>query len=190
MFNRLASGLFRVAGSCCFRIYGKGRSETEWRVIEVHATHRRDLDSRWFAPFWRGTLVTWTSSIIALGWDAAERILFEQCEQPASRAHPLEVPGGRVNSDLRPPGVSRRSATLSEILAHECGHTWQALRLGWLYWPVGVMFTLFREGRHWWNHFENQASAAGQFGGLVNGSVCERLMQRLRERGRGEPLWG
>ena len=76
--------------------------------------------------------------------------------------------------------TSKLSASASEILAHECGHTWQARRLGWLYWPTGALFTLWREGPHWWNHFENQASALGQFGGIVNGSVCEELMRRLR----------
>ena len=48
--------------------------------------------------------------------------------------------------------------------------------------PVGGAFTLFREGPHWYNHFENRASELGQFGGIVDGSVCEELMQRLRTR--------
>ena len=61
-----------------------------------------------------------------------------------------------------------------------CGHTWQALRLGWLYLPTGGLFTLFREGPHWWNRFENRASDQGQFGGIVNGSVCPELMERFR----------
>jgi len=76
-------------------------------------------------------------------------------------------------------------ATVSEIVAHECGHTWQARRLGWLYWLVGALFTLWREGKHFWNYFENQASAEGQFGGLVNGSVCPKLMEHLRQRPAG-----
>ncbi len=50
--------------------------------------------------------------------------------------------------------------------------------MGLLYWPVVGALTLFREGPHWWNHFENQASEQGQFGGIVNGSVCAELMQR------------
>jgi hypothetical protein len=33
----------------------------------------------------------------------------------------------------------------------------------------------FGRGRH----RENQASELGQFGGIVNGSVCPRLMERL-----------
>ena len=39
-------------GECCFRIHGKARRETAWREIAVYATQRRDLDSRWPAPFW------------------------------------------------------------------------------------------------------------------------------------------
>ena len=66
----------------------------------------------------------------------------------------------------------------SEVLAHECGHTAQALRLSWLYLPAGAAFTLWREGPRWYNAFENGASEQGQFGGLVNGSVCAELMAR------------
>jgi hypothetical protein len=67
------------------------------------------------------------------------------------------------------------------VLAHECGHTWQMLRMGLLYWPVGASVTLFRDGPHWWNRFENQASELGQFGGIVNGSVCAELMRRISQ---------
>jgi hypothetical protein len=41
------------------------------------------------------------------------------------------------------------------------------------------MLTLFREGPRWYNFFENQASEAGQFGGIVNGSVAPELADRL-----------
>ena len=37
-------------------------------------------------------------------------------------------------------------------------------------------FTLWREGPHWYNGFENQASEDGLFGGIVNGSVQAELM--------------
>jgi hypothetical protein len=104
-----------------------------------------------------------------MGWDCARQVLLEQRFAPASRDHPVAVPGGRVRPHLRPPGELQRPALVGEILAHECGHTWQSLRLGWLYLPAGALFTFWREGRHWWNHFENQASAEGLFGGLVNG---------------------
>ena len=186
MFNRLVTACFRlVGGPPSFRIYGKGRREKDWRVIDVFTTKRRNADSRWPTPFWRGTLITWTSSVIAMGWDCAEELLREQASEPASRAHPIEVPGGRLRPLLRSPNAPQTFATVSEIVAHECGHTWQARRLGWLYWPVGALFTLWREGKHFWNSFENQASAEGQFGGLVNGSVCPELMEHLRKRPAG-----
>jgi len=156
----------------CFRIYGKGTLETNWRTIDVLATHRRNSSSRW--PMWAGVCITWTNAAIAVGWDFAEHVLTEQASVPASRDHPVEIMGGR----LRGPGRTGL-ASASEVLAHECGHTWQACRMGTLYWVVGAMFTRFREGPHWWNHFENQASEMGQFGGIVNGSVCPELMERL-----------
>jgi hypothetical protein len=107
--------------------------------------------------------------------------LREQARDPACREHPVEVVGGRIQGDER-----RRAAggpllaSASEVLAHECGHTWQVRRLGVAYWPLVGALTLFREGPHGWNHFENQASELGQFGGLVNGSVCAHLMERVR----------
>jgi hypothetical protein len=67
----------------------------------------------------------------------------------------------------------------SEILAHEIGHTWQAVRLGPFYLPLVGSVTLFREGPHFWNHFENQASEQGRFGGIVNGSACGELIERI-----------
>jgi hypothetical protein len=82
------------------------------------------------------------------------------------------VGGGRIRDPQRrlASGAAEK-ARASEVLAHECGHTWQALRLGALYLPFVGALTLFREGRHRWNHFENQASEQGQFGGLVSGSI-------------------
>lgn len=41
-----------------------------------------------------------------------------------------------------------------------------------------------REGQRWWNHFENQASEEGLFGGIVNGSVCPEMMARVLGGGR------
>lgn len=128
----------------------------------------------------RGTCITWTSGIIAVGWDFAENLLREQMAEPASRDHPVEVAGGRLH-DLR-----RRTdanalpwASASEVMAHEIGHTWQGRRLGLVYWPIGAVFTLWREGPHWYNHFENQASEEGLFGGIVSGSVHARLLDRV-----------
>ena len=176
MRSSLATAWFGwLGGQPAFRIHAKGRPEHDWRVIDVLASDRRDLASRWPRPFWPGTCIAWTAAVIAVGWDFAESVLCEQRIAPASRAHPVEVPGGRIHAASRP-----GSPTASEVLAHECGHTWQAVRLGWLYWPVGAAFTLFREGPRWYNYFENQASEEGLFGGIVNGSVCQELMSHLR----------
>jgi hypothetical protein len=181
MFNSVLSAWLRfLGGTPCFRIWGRGRRETSWRAIDVFATARRDPDSRWPWPLWQGTLITWTDAVIALGWDHAEEVLREQLAEPASRDRPVTVPGGRVDPALRPAEVPRRPVTASEVLAHECGHTWQARCLGWLYLPTGAAFTFWREGRGWPHSFENQASEEGEFGGLVNGSVCPALMERLR----------
>jgi hypothetical protein len=169
--------LRRLGGTPAFRIYGKGRPEPEWRTIDVFASERRDLPSPW--PLLAGACTTWTSSVIAVGWDFAERLLAEQAATPASRDHHVEVAGGRIRD------VARRRAAgaysypgASEILAHECGHTWQASRLHGTYLALVGSVTLFREGNHFWNHFENQASEVGQFGGIIAGSVCARLMER------------
>src|ERR1700722_1678794 len=97
MFHRLLSGWLRwLGGTPCFRVWGKARREKEWRVIDVYATQRRDLDSSWPAFLWRGTCITWTTAVIAVGWDFAEEVLREQVVEPASRSHPLEVAGGRL----------------------------------------------------------------------------------------------
>jgi hypothetical protein len=182
MFNELATGWFRwLGGRPAFRVHGKARPEKRWRVIDVYATRRRDQDSRWFYPFFRGTCITWTSHVIAVGWDFAEEVLREQVTEPASRDNPVEVAGGRVrNSHRRWQAGAEPWPSASEILAHECGHTAQAVRLYFLYWPIGASFTLFREGPHWYNHFENQASEQGQFGGILTGSVLPSLWQRVQ----------
>jgi len=178
MLSELADDWMRwVGGKPAFRIHGKARRERHWRVIAVYATHRRSHDSPWPRPFWRGTCITWTHAVIAVGMDFAEFVLREQAALPSSRAHPLGVAGGRLR------GIGRlHGPTACEILAHECGHTWQALRLGWAYWPAGALLTLCREGPNWWNRFENEASEQGQFGGIVNGSVQPELTGRLSER--------
>ncbi len=184
MFNELATAWFRwLGGVPAFRIHGKGRHETTWRVIDVFATHRRNETSRWPAPFFRGTCITYTAQVIAVGWDAAEDVLREQLAEPASRDRPVEVAGGRVRNIFRRSEAGAEPwPSASEILAHECGHTAQAARMGFLYWPVGACLTLFREGPRWYNQFENQASEEGQFGGIVTGSVSPSLWQRVRQQ--------
>jgi hypothetical protein len=176
MLHDAVSALFRsISGRPCFRIYGRASYETGWRLIDVFASHRRDLTSGW--PHLGGTCITWTANIIAVGWDFADYVLREQSREPASRSHPVFVRGGRLRAGRR---GEDGPAMPSEILAHECGHTGQARRLGFWYWPVGATFTLFREGERWWNRFENEASATGQFGGIVSGSVVDELMSGRR----------
>ncbi len=182
MFNLLASAWLRWWGGVpAFRVYGRSRRETAWRVVDVYATHRRDMTSRWPAGLFRGTCIAWTAAVISLGNDIATEILREQFDSPASRDHPLEVAGGRLRD------LTRRSAvgaepwpSASEILAHEIGHTAQARRFDFLYLVLGALFTLYREGDRWVNWFENQASADGLFGGLVNGSVHPDFLERVR----------
>jgi hypothetical protein len=183
MFNKVANAWFRwLGGVPCYRVYGKARRESAWRIIDIFATHRRNFDSRWPPHLWRGTCITWTGSIISMGWDFAEQILREQEAKPASREHPVEVDGGRLHDLLRfREAQGRGYLHFSEILAHECGHTAQALRLSWAYLPVVGSLTLFREGGHWWNHFENDASGQGQLGGIVPGSVCSELLSRMNK---------
>lgn len=175
MLNELLTYLFRrLSGAPCFRVHGKARREPAWRIIDVFATPRRDLDSRWPAPFWRGTCITWTSAVIVVGRDFAAAVLREQLADPASRERPVAVPGGRLRGGSLP--------LAGEVLAHECGHTAQARRLGAVYLPVVGALTLFREGPHWWNYFESDASEQGLFGGIVNGSVCPRLVAEVLGR--------
>jgi hypothetical protein len=181
MFNRLLTACFRrLGGPPCFRVYGKARPEAAWRVIDVFATHRRDADSRWPRGLWPGTCITWTDEVVAVGWDFAAAVLREQQSRPATRERPLEVAGGRLHdAERRRAGGSDSGPCASEVLAHECGHTDQVRRLGLLYWPLVGALTLFREGRHWYNHFENQASATGLLGGIVPGSISQELIARI-----------
>jgi hypothetical protein len=179
MLDELVTRWLRWLGKGpCFRIYGKTRRESDWRLIDIYATRRRDRGSG--LPLWDGTCTTWSSTIISVGWDFAENVLREQRENPASRDYPIEVAGGRIRNVAQRTAVGAPSiAYASEVLAHECGHTWQALRLDLFYLPLVGSVTLFREGPYPWNHFENEASEQGQFGGIVNGSVCDELMKKI-----------
>lgn len=179
MLNRLFTHWLRYLGhKPCFRIYGKAKAEKDWHVIDVFATSRRDRTSR--LPLWRGTCITWTDEVIVIGCDFAEIVLREQMARPASRDFPVEVAGGRLRDALRraAAGASDQFAP-SELIAHECGHTHQVLRFGPAYWFVVGALTLLREGPHWWNHFENDASASGLFGGIVPGSVLPEWMAKV-----------
>jgi hypothetical protein len=166
-----------LGGVPCLQVYGKARVEAHWRIIDVYAMARRNAGAG--LPLWRATCTTWTDRIIAVGWDFGERLLREQRAVPASRPEPIAVAGGRLRDRRRRLASASEFPSASEVMAHECGHTWQALRLGPAYLPLVGSLTLFREGPHFWNHFENQASEQGQFGGIVNGSVDGDLMSRL-----------
>jgi len=180
MVNEIFSRWLRWCGGApCFQVYGRGRQEVEWRTVAVYATHRRNATSRW--PLWAGTCITWTSQVVVVGWDFAEQLLHEQMANPASRQLPVEVAGGRLRDRLRRASAGAASLpTVSEILAHECGHTWQALHLRAAYLPIGAAFTLFREGPRFWNRFENQASEQGQFGGIIQGSIDRTFWHSIR----------
>src|SRR5436190_1401775 len=123
--------------------------------------------------------------------DRGATIVPSRACQPAGSSSRCSIrlpPPGFAGLAECPPSAStarrgaRRSgvALASEVLAHEIGHTGQARRLGIAYWPAGAVLTLWREGPHWWNRFENDASEQGQLGGLVNGSVYPALMEQLR----------
>jgi hypothetical protein len=170
MLNQLWTDWLRWhGGEPFFRIYGKARPEPHWRIIDVYATRRRNHGSGW--PLWDGTCVTWSAEIICVGWDFAQSILREQSIFPCSRQRPVEVNHGRIRDGAR----RKSTVSVSEVMAHECGHTWQAIRLRSLYLPFVGAVTLFREGPHPWNYFENQASEMGQFGGIVTASVRPEL---------------
>jgi hypothetical protein len=178
--DALTALLRRLGGTPCFRVYGKGGPERDWRVIDVYASPRRDRASRW--PLCRATCTTFTPELVVVGWDHALEVWREQLCQPASRDGPVVVAGGRLRDcDRRLAAGGEACAPSSEVLAHECGHTWQARRMrsGLLYLPVVGAVTLFGEGRRPWNFFENQASEVGQFGGLVEGSASAELLRRL-----------
>lgn len=177
MTNALLNRWFHwLGGTPCFQIYGRDRREADWRIISVFASERRSHSGR--VPLWAGVCVTWTDHVIAVGWDFAEWVVREQIQNPASRDHPVEVIGGRVRSDARRLAAGGSTQpTASEILAHECGHTGQANRLGAAYLPLVGAVTLCREGDRWYNFFENEASGQGQFGGILKGTICPRLWQ-------------
>lgn len=179
MLHQVVTAAFRrLSGPPAFRAFGRASYEADWHVIDVFATHRRDFSSRW--PFWGGTCICWSAQVVAVGWDFAELVYREQVRDPASRQSPVVVAGGRIRDwRVRCAAGASSQPSASEVLAHEFGHSGQVRRMDFAYWPIVGAVTLCREGRHWWNHFENQASATGQFGGIVTGSVSEELQQRL-----------
>jgi hypothetical protein len=162
LHDAVSALLRRIGGRPCFRILGRASYEPDWHVIDVFAVNRRDQTSRW--PFIGGTCITWTANVIAVGRDFASAVIREQAIDPSTRDRPVSVRGGRLRAGW---SLHYPPPTCGEVLAHECGHTGQARRMGFWYWPMGAAFTLFREGERWWNHFENEASETGELGGIV-----------------------
>ena len=87
-------GFRTLGGKPAFRIWGKARQDREWRKIDVFASHRRDYNSSWPAPFFRGTAITWCSQVIAVGWDFAQEVVWEQ-------NRPSFFPGSPSGGDFR-----------------------------------------------------------------------------------------
>jgi hypothetical protein len=167
MFDRALTRLLRRFGAqSCLRIYAKSKSEADWRIVDLVALERRNHRSGW--PFFQGSCTTWTSSVIGVGWEFARAFFDEQVVRPASREHPIEVAGGRLRiASNRLAARATPYPTFSEVVAHECGHTAQAIRLGVAYLPLVGSVTLLREGDRWWNRWENEASEQGLFGGIA-----------------------
>lgn len=165
------------SGPPAFRVYGKARAEKDWRIIDVYASARRNGDSRW--PVWRGACTCWSAGLIGVGWDFARDLLDDSATWTISRERPRTVAAGCLSDTRRRSEAGAPACpTEAEILAHEIGHTAQARRFRVLYVPIVGPLTWFGEGRHFWNRFENDASAQGQFGGIVPDSVCD-LLRRI-----------
>jgi hypothetical protein len=183
MLHKWVSDLYRLSrGSPGFQVYGKGRTERRFFTIDIYCTPLRNWDSG--IPLFAGVCITWTDRIISVGVDFALALLHEQQIEPASRDYPVEVAAQRLSDSSRRRKIHAPSwPSYSEVMAHECGHTAQARRMGGLYWLIGGALTLCREGPHWWNEFENQASEGGIFGGIVPGSVDYGLWRESLEIG-------
>src|SRR5262245_56879557 len=90
----VTAGLRRLSGPPAFRAFGRADYETDWHVIDVFATRRRDGCSRW--PLMGGTCICLSAHFVSVGWDFAEILVCEQSREPASRERPVVVAGGRL----------------------------------------------------------------------------------------------
>ncbi|MBX7103522.1 MAG: hypothetical protein K1X57_05550 [Gemmataceae bacterium] len=167
--------LHLMGGVVAFRIRGRGEGETGWTPIDVFANDRRNAASRW--PLWRNHCITLTASAVAVGWDFARDVIEEEAQEPTTPVRPVRVTGGRLGDiDRRYRSGGQPWCSCAEILAHECGHTAQARRMGFLYWPLVGSVTLLREGPRWFHRLENEASEFGEFGGIIPGTIHPRLL--------------
>ena len=108
---------------------------------------------------------------------------FDTAEVTAAAAHRCVLEAISALAARRRDAGAPSFPRASEILAHECGQSYQARRWGALYLVIGALYTWWREGRHWWNWFENQASETGQFGGILSGSVHDDLWAAVHSHG-------
>ena len=176
MLHEEVSAAFRLlSGRPCFRIYGRATYEPSWQVIDVFAFKSPGLDEPLAAP--RRDL-HYLDGRRHRRWMGLRRVRIARADRgsrPRGTARWSSAAGGSVraaaaSSDRRRPAKSSptNAATPAKLVGWESGIGRSALRL-----------TLFREGDRWWNWFENEASATGQFGGIVNGTVVAELMQKL-----------
>lgn len=159
-----------------FQVHGKTLKETSWRLITVQAFPWRNHEGGRF-PF-RGTCTCWSPSFVAVGLDFAQQLLSDPSVWQITRERPVAVAAQSLSNfeKRRRAGASARPSH-AEVLAHEIGHTLQARRYRLLYLPLVGSVTRFGEGPRWWQRFENEASAVGQFGGILADSVTSPLRQ-------------
>jgi hypothetical protein len=125
----------------------------------------------------------WSADLIAVGLDFAQDLLAAEGVWQVTREQPVMVVGGSLTDSARrrlAGGLPHPSA--AELLAHEIGHTLQARRYRLLYLPLVGTVTRFGEGPHWWNRFDNEASAFGPFGGIVPGCMLHQSFQNRSAR--------
>ena len=166
VLHETVSNVYRsLFGPPCFQVYGKGRFKRDWHIVDVYTSRRRDCGSGW--PFFSGTCITWTASVIAVGQDFAEQLLREQSTEPASQGNPVLVEGAAYTTstaDLPPlPSLfpPLRKSWLTNAATPPRPAVWVVFMADW------CQCELFRQGPHWWNRFENEASEIGRFGGIV-----------------------
>jgi hypothetical protein len=140
------------------QVYVKGINETKWRIANVKAFKSHNFNSS--AP-WAGAQMTVDAHTIHVGEDFLAMLKTEVAIKSSAGQNlmgppaPVSVEGGTLGSDF----------SMSEIMAHEGGHTPQAANMGTLrYWlKVGSQTLKGEAGSPW----ERDASRNGQFGGFV-----------------------
>jgi hypothetical protein len=107
--------------------------------------------------------------LVAVGTEYARELLSDPLLPAITCASPVQVAAGTLrDAERRVAAGASPFPSAAELMAHEIGHTAQARRYRLLYLPLVGAVTRFGEGSRWWNRFENEASAIGQFGGLCD----------------------